>query len=103
MKGNLPRPGAWQAKEMTRLRLLRNRRATPSAVRATFADDGGAVDVAEKPETGADAASVRSAARFEANLVVKYAVKYEMKYVVRYVPKYETTRVVKSEASPGVK
>src|SRR6266852_3345442 len=62
-----------------RSRLLRKRRATPRALREIFVDVVVVADVVEKPETGAGAgrtaASVRSAANFEANHAAKSSAK----------------------------
>jgi hypothetical protein len=56
-------------------------------VHATFGDDDVVGDDGERTATGADVASVRSAVKFEANLVMKFAMKPAVRYAVRYVPK----------------
>jgi hypothetical protein len=64
-------------------------------VRATFGDDGAVADAGEKPETGADAASVQSAVKFEANLALRY--------VARCVPKHRTRPAVRPAVNRAVK
>jgi hypothetical protein len=58
-------------------------------------DDGDGADAGEKSATEADTASVRSAARFEPKLVVRY--------VARYVPKHRATSATKPAVNRGVK
>jgi hypothetical protein len=81
--GNLPRPETRWAKEISRNRSLPRCRGLPRAARATFADAGVVADAGEKSETGAGAASVPSAAKFEANLPVRYVLKYETTSAVK--------------------
>src|ERR1039458_2191738 len=94
-KYNWPGPEAQRAKQRRRKRFLRKRRATPPTVRATFVDDAVVEDAGEKPGTGADAVSARSAVKFEVNLVVRSA--------VRFVPKHQTMSAVRPAVNRGVK
>jgi hypothetical protein len=76
----LPNPAAGQAGGKNRKQLLRKRRATPRALRATFADDDVVADAVERPEIGAAACRAQTAAKFEANHETKHAVRPPAKH-----------------------
>ena len=100
-KGNLPRRAAQRARAKSRQRLLRKRRATPRAHRATFADDGVAADVVER--SGAERAPIeatgQNAARLEANLVTRTAAKSALKLVAKSATNLATNLGVNLETT----